>query len=256
MFFQQIITHLFLAFGTTDLQRLLVMEFRPSFIDSGVIIMIAGMIVWRALLGKWDRRMVDNPVFILAAVSLILTLVSRRIFSDWGIPALAVWMACEFDEFFSANLDRPHRRIALLIIACVVLYLSITSDAGSRWTQFKPIDYISAGDAGQKPWLPESGGIIYSDDMTVFYSTFFKNPTASWRYILGFEPALMPAGDLVILRDIQRNNRLYSYYYPWVKKMTSKDRLIIRGSPGNKPKIPELEWHYVAHWTWSGRLQN
>ena len=151
-------------------------------------------------------------------------------------------------------MDVPRRRITFSVIACLILYLSMTSDAASRWSRFKPVDYLSAEDPDQKPWLPEPGGIIYSDDMGVFYNTFFKNPKADWRYILGFEPAIMPKEDLATYRAIQENFRVYKYFYPWVKKMTAKDRLIIRGSPDAKPKIPELEWYYVAHATWSGRL--
>jgi hypothetical protein len=44
-------------------------------------------------------------------------------------------------------------------------------------------------------WMPDNGGIFYSVDMTLFYQTFFKNPNADWRYILGFEPTLMTDED-------------------------------------------------------------
>ena len=52
-------------------------------------------------------------------------------------------------------------------------------------------------------WLPEPGGIFYSAQMGFFYNTFYRNPQAEWRYILGLEPALMPEDDLKIYRDIQ-----------------------------------------------------
>jgi len=54
-------------------------------------------------------------------------------------------------------------------------------------------------------WLPEKGGILYSSDMTIFYQTFFKNPNADWRYILGFEPALMPDEDFRCFNKIMWN---------------------------------------------------
>jgi hypothetical protein len=250
IFLRQTIMHLVLAFSSADTQNILVTEFQPALVDIGIVVMIAGMIGWRALRGKWDKKCVDNPVFILAASSLVLTLISTRVFMDWGLPAIAVWLASEFDEL----LKIPHRRIAISAIACLVLYLAITSDARSRWSGFNPIDYLSAEDPDQKAWLPDAGGIIYSDDMGIFYSTFYKNPHAGWRYILGFEPGIMPPDDLATLRTIQKNFHLYKYFYPWVKKMRPQDRLIIRGAPSDKPKIPELEWYYAAHWTWSGRL--
>ena len=72
---------------------MLVVEFQPVLVNVNTIVMVAGMIIWRSLRGKWDKKVIDNPVFILAAMCLILAFISRRIFIDWGLPALAVWMA-------------------------------------------------------------------------------------------------------------------------------------------------------------------
>ena len=74
----------------------------------------------------------------------------------------------------------------------------MTSDLNSRWT--KPDVAVSLGDGTSRldGWMPEPGGILYSADMTIFYQTFFKNPNADWKYILGFEPTFMPAEDFDI----------------------------------------------------------
>ena len=117
------------------------------------------------------------------------------------------------------------------------------------------MDYISSEDPKQAEWLPDSGGIIYSDDMGIFYQAFYKNPKADWRYILGFESAFMPPEDLKILRDIQKSFTRPKDFEPWVKKMRPEDRLIIRGGPDSQPKISGLEWHYIALNTWSGKKQ-
>ena len=217
-----------------------------------------------ALRGRWDRGAVDNPVFILAGLCSILGFLSVRVYVDWAMPAIAAWIAMEFDEFLKHSAIAPLRRMALTIITCLIVYLSFTSDASGRWSSSKPVEYLSYEDAGQKAWLPDPGGIVYSDDMFIFYSTFYKNPKADWKYILGFEAGLMRPDDLATLRAIQKNSQLYNnfykdfrihkYYYPWVKKMRPEDRLIIRGSPDATPKIPELEWHYAAYSIWSGRL--
>lgn len=254
IFIRQTITHLFLAFTSVDIQRLLVGEFQPALPDVNIIMMVVGLLGWQYLRGKWNRKIIDNPVFILAVLCFILGAVSRRITLDLGIPVIAFWLASGIDEFFGSSPSIPLRRIILSITACFILYLFVTSDVESRWSRYKPVDYLSAENSEQKQWLPDPGGIIYSDDMGIFYTTFFKNPKANWRYILGFEPALMPPPDLKIYRDIQQNRYTYAYFYPWVNKMRPQDRLIIRGGPDNKPKIPELEWYYVALSTWSGRL--
>jgi hypothetical protein len=254
LFFKQTILHLFLAYGTCDLQRMLVTEFRSVLCDINIVFMVALFLIWRSLRGKWNRSAIDDPVLILAAISFILGSVTARVWIDWGMPALMVWIA---NEFQSALEDRiavdSLKRLGITVCICAALYLSVTNDANSRWSMTKPLDFISAEDKDQAGWVPEPGGVIYSDDMRIFYQTFFKNPTAPWRYILGFESALMPKEDLEVLRNIVRNFATPKCYQPWVSKMKRADRLIVRGGPDRAPKIEGLEWHYIALNTWSGR---
>jgi hypothetical protein len=49
-------------------------------------------------------------------------------------------------------------------------------------------------------FITEAGGIFDGAHMECFYNTFYKNPTADWRYILGLEPALMPDAELKIFQ--------------------------------------------------------
>lgn len=253
IFMKQMVTHLFLVFGSNDVERQLVGELRPAVGNYGIVLAAAAILGWRALRSKRARSSIDNPVFILAALSFILGFFTRRIWLDWGLPAFAVWLACEFDDFFKAKVDPlSWRRIKIAILSVTILYISVTVDAGSRWSLARPMDYISSEDPKQAKFLPSAGGIVYSDDMTIFYQMFYKNPKADWRYILGFESAFMPPDDLTILRDIQKNFNRPEDFEPWVKKMKPGDRLIIRGSPDSQPKITGLEWHYIALNIWSG----
>ena len=130
----------------------------------------------------------------------------------------------------------------------------MTADSGSRWTYNLTTEYLKEGAPEYAEWLPEPGGIIYSNDMTLFYQTFFKNPKAPWRYILGFESSIMPPEDLAVLRKIQWNFEADKAFEPWVKKMRPQDRLIIRRNFYAKPNISSLEWYYAATGTWIGRL--
>lgn len=98
-------------------------------------------------------------------------------------------------------------------------------------------------------------GIVYSDVMDIFYEMFFQNPRAGWRYMAGFEPALMPPEDLAIYRNIQLIYKSYGSFEPWIKKMRPEDRLIVRCVPGDPMKIPDLEWRQAGPQTWIGRLQ-
>ena len=256
IFIKQMVTHLFLVFGSYDVGRQLVSELQPLVGDFSVVLTILAILGWRTLRGAENKKSVDNPIFILLALTFILGMITRRTWLDWGIPAFAVWMAKEFDEYFQTCVDPfSWKRAALAIMSAGILFISVTIDVGSRWSMTRPMDYISSEDPKQAEWLPAPGGIIYSDNMGVFYQIFYKNPKADWRYILGFESAFMPPEDLKILRDIQRNFNRPEDFEPWVKKMRPEDRLIIRGSPDSQPKIAGLEWHYIALGTWSGRKQ-
>jgi hypothetical protein len=89
--------------------------------------------------------------------------------------------------------------------------------------------------------------------MGIFYQTFYKNPTADWRYMLGYEPALMPADDFKTYQQIFLSNGDAKAYAPWVKKMQPADRLVLRGGKNEHPNIPELEWNYGVSGIWIGR---
>ena len=54
--------------------------------------------------------------------------------------------------------------------------------------------------------MPDTGGIFYTADMTLFYQTFFKNPTGDWRYMLGFEPTWMPRKDFEVFQQVLWNS--------------------------------------------------
>jgi hypothetical protein len=90
--------------------------------------------------------------------------------------------------------------------------------------------------------------------MSVFYQTFYKNPTGDWRYILGFEATLMRPEDFEVYHKVLWNYGDSKAYQPWLLKMTPADRLVIRGSRGSAPHIPQLEWNYGVSGIWVGRV--
>ena len=136
-------------------------------------------------------------------------------------------------------------------------FLAITNDRGSRWTSNLTQQYLTQDNPDLNGWLPEKGGILYSADMTVFYQTFFKNPNADWRYILGYEPGFMSDEDFSVYHNIMWNFGDAKAYEPWVKKMRPQDRLVIRGSRGSLPnnsaigmgvwRQRHLDWTLAAH---------
>lgn len=255
VFIKQTVFHLLLVSSSYDTESLLVSELRPMLGDFNIAILIAFVLFWRAMRRKWDKNIIDNPVFIMVILTFISGFVTRRIWIDVGIPLAALWIAKEFELFFSEKLkvDSLQRLLLTIALACT-LYLSATTDAYSRWTSCRPADYLSKEDPEQAEWLPGPGGILYADDMGIFFTTVYKNPYGNWRYILGSESAIIPEEDLKILRNIQKNRWTYKSFEPWVKKMRPEDRLAIRGTEDRTPKIPELEWKYAARGIWIGRL--
>ncbi len=255
LFLRDTLLHTLRSFSSHQLQRTLVSEFQPFFGDAVVVIAVFLMVAWRRIRGAWDPKRIDNPVFILAASGWVLGFVAERFWVDWGMVALAVWMGQELQEAVERTVDLiSWRRLFLAAAVSGTLFIATTCDYSSRWTANLSTEYLSQDDPDQAQWLPGPGGIIYSNDMSVFYQTFFKNPHAPWRYILGFEPTMMPLEDLAIYRKIQWNFGADKSFEPWVKKMAPADRLIIRGAETAPPAVAELEWHYAATGTWIGRL--
>ena len=237
------------------LQRQLVTELASSNGDIWVFVCVILLLLWRASRGRWRKETVFNPAFMLAVLGGLLGFKVLRFWLDWGLPAALVWMTIELQEEFERHIpSNTFPRLYFPILAAAGLFLSTTTDVDGRWTNNLAVEYLSTADPEVAPWLPQGDGIIYSANMDVFYETFFKNPRASWRYILGFEPTFMPEEDLKILRTIEFNHGAPETYLPWVRKMRTQDRLIIRTSSGRAPGLPGLEWRYAVKDTWIGRL--
>lgn len=254
VFLKQTWIHMTLAFGSASVQRVLVGEFQPFRGDAMMAVAIMTFILWRKISGKRSADILKDPVFILAVAGWSLGFVAVRFWADWGLPAAIVWIAKEINAWFIDNVEYESLpRIALVFVLSVVLFMAITTDVSGRWTYNLTTEYLSDSDPKQSEWLPGKDGIIYSADMTIFYQTFFRNPHATWKYALGFEPAMMPPDDLATLRKIQWNYQAYQAYEPWVKKMRSNDRLVLRGGYNAKPNISGLEWYYIVSGIWIGR---
>jgi hypothetical protein len=262
LFLDQCVRHLFGVFGDYTLTNQLVGELTPTDGEGAMVLVVAAMLLWRARSPDWKARELANPIFMMGLLGWVLGLKVGRFWSDWGLPATVLWLALALQKQFEHDVafDSWQRLLVTLGLA-VAVFLGITSDRSNRWTWNISKQYLMQDNADLKGWLPENGGIIYSVDMAVFDETFFKNPTAPWRYALGFESALMRPEDLAVVRKVQWNSGDLRAYEPWVKKMRRPDRLIISAAwlPTTGPartvaSIPELEW-FRADNGWSiGRL--
>jgi len=233
----------------------LVGEFQPFDEGYPALIVVGVVLLWRKCRGLPVRTIWRDPVFLMAVIGWVLGIRIFRFWLDWGIPALALWLAREFDQIFETHLAvNSWRRPATAALLAFLLCSGLATDSDARWSQYSNWQSLDSRRPDHVGWLPDPGGILYCVNMSVFYETFFTNPHGDWRYALGFEPSLMLPEDYAVYKELWRTKNAVQATAPWVAKMTPADRLVLLGPAEPKPTIPELEWFYAADDTWVGRL--
>ncbi|HEV2455271.1 MAG TPA: hypothetical protein VGY98_13485 [Verrucomicrobiae bacterium] len=254
-FLDQSVRHMFGVFGDFIVNRQLEPELHPSDGSAVAVLAVAVLLLWRTISIGWKARVVANPVFAMIVIGWVLSFKMQRFWWDYGTPAFIIWVAMEFQDHLDINLIfDSSRRLALTLGIAAAVYFAFTSDLDSRWTQNLTTEFLAQDDPALDGWLPEPGGIIYNSDMDVFFDTFYKNPNADWKYILGFESGWMRPEDLQVLRKYQWDFDDARALEPWVKKMRLQDRMIIHAPASSRPNLPDLEWNYAATELWIGRL--
>ena len=237
--------------------RTMVSELQPSGGDILALVIFGGLLVLRSLAKLNARPITASPVFWLTCLCWVLGFKVGRFWEDWGWPALMLLVACDVELLIETRFAvDSFKRLGVVCGLALASFLCLTSDLQSRWSAPLVNQYLSEAEHPDdlKGWMPEKGGILYSANMTIFYQTFFKNPNGDWKYILGYEPSLMPADDFDTYHKILWNFGDAKAYAPWVAKMKPADRLVIRGSGSQRPNIPQLEWNYGVTDIWIGRL--
>jgi len=241
--------------GIHSTQSTLVHEMRPANADFIAALLLGGLVVLRQLAKLEARPLSRNPAFWLAVLGWILGCQTWRFWEDWGLPALAVLVVCDLQLFFETRFAADSfKRLGLVCGLALTAYVAATNDVNSRWTNVSTAQYLTPDNPDLDGWLPDRGGVIYSADMTIFYQTFFKNPRADWRYVLGFEPTYMTDGDFKVYANFQTSDGDPKTLQPWMDKMRPEDRFVTRAPRSAPPDIPQLEWNYGVSGIWIGRL--
>ena len=241
--------------GKHGTQLTLVSELKPSGGEILPVLLLVGVVILRQLARLNAPPLVRHPAFWLAVLGWVLGCETYRFWEDWGLPALAILITGDLQLFFESRFAvDSFQRLALVGGLALTMYAVTTNDFSSRWTNHLAWRYLTPDQPEIAGWLPDKGGTFYTVDQSLFYQTFFKNPNADWRYILGFESTLMPDDDFTVYKNVVWNFGDAKAYKPWVDKMRPEDRLVIRGASASMPPIPQLEWNHGVGDIWIGRL--
>lgn len=251
----QTLMHGYLALGSPKAAASLVTEFQAFEGRPAVVAAFLGLAAWRSVRREGRGPLQRDPAAVMAVGGWALGFLASRFWIDWAAPALLALAAVEFERAFERHAPAASRtRLAGAAGAALLLLLVTGADLKGRWSDTAARAYLSRDNPEQAPWLPGPGGVAYSVDMGVFYSTFFRNPDAPWKYVLGYEPALMPVEDFRIFSAIRASKGSTDSYLPWLRRMRPVDRLYVRMLSNQPPPIPGLEWSQPAFALWAGRL--
>ena len=221
------------------------------FVPLLMLLVAATIIVRKVWLDVPARAVASDPVFMLATLGCLLGLRSARFWMDWGMPAAVVFIARE-TEVLWIRFAPDRRRLLHVGAVAAVAFIVWTGNVNQRWMPRLEKAFATMV-TSQPAALPDSGGILYTDDRRIFYEVFYLDPTAPRRYTLGFSPELMPSDDYAVYVDRHTTGTIESLD-PWVKKMVPADRLMIRDMRGVQ-RWNQLEWMQLEGGFFSGRLK-
>ena len=230
----------------------LVSELQPSggaYASLGVVALI---LIGRRLRGANLRAEIFQVDFFLMLAAWMMGLYVLRFWTDWGLPAMVVWLSRQIRDGLDvkpSGLSRPWETVGLVGMAAGILYLGVTANTEGRYTHALKSAVLMVPVEEFASKLPADGGVLYSADMGAFYAIYFRMPHATFRFSTAFEPGFMPPEDLKALRAIQSSDGLHAYK-PWFDKMTARDRVFLNAPV--KPVWPGMEFEEF-YGAWIGR---
>lgn len=246
------LAHLGHAVAPSGDAALVVPELGPSHGAGLVGVLLLGTLLLH--LRKGEDRPFKDPLFLLALGGWLLGLALKRFWIDWGYPCAALWLAFQMEPWF-LDLGRraPLRRLALAVgIGAAAVVLLRTGDEERAADPSRDFSFVDRR-PDMAPWLPGDGGILYAPDMALFFDLYYQTPGAHWRYMVGYEPTMMPPEDLAVFQNLLRDPQNPANYAPWVAKMRPEDRLMLLANRSPSFLLPGLEWRWAERNLWIGR---
>jgi hypothetical protein len=237
----------------------LTQELRPQTGSISFLLVLFAVLATSALRGRFSRAIFDTPVFWLVSIGWVLGWVSLRFWSEFGLPAALVLIALQLEDVIAEHWpEGAWSSLWPVVAVCVAGVVVWSANVEGRWRNHAGrFDILFSPQAREMGALPDAGGILYSDQMEPFFQGIYRMPDAPWRYMVGFEPALMPPDDREIYQKIldAHPHRPPGYYEPWISRMRPEDRMILEtAGPGSSPQLPGLEWNFMPPTFWIGRV--
>jgi hypothetical protein len=196
-----------------------------------------------------------DSLFIMILLCWMLSIKVVRFWVDWGAIALMFWLSNKISYLIEdmQSVKKPFFRCVLFVFTVLSFAIIIPNSSWNNQKDRKSysVDFSKPQFADYKPL---DGGIIYNDSMNHFYYQYFADPEGKYKYILGFEPAIMPQEDRKIFREIIYSLFHYSSYKPWIDKLTEKDRIFV--SYDISSHYPQLDWIKAGKHLWIGKINN
>ena len=252
----QMLLHGYLSIGMAHVPEALVSEFQPFDGRPAAMLAFFILLAWRAFGRREPAPPWTDPAVVMTVACWALGYVATRFWTDWSVPALLTLMAVEIQHALeTAGKAHPRLPLTALASSALLFILGVGADVSQRWSlEQSRRAFLSRENPTHAPWLPDPGGIVYSAEMGVFYTIFFRNPDAPWRYVLGFEPAIMRPEDYAVFVDVRRTRGATESYLPWLQRMRPQDRLYVTRRSNDPPPIPGLDWFQPVYSIWAGRL--
>ena len=201
------------------------------------------------------NQLTKDPLFILILLSWMLSIRVVRFWVDWGIIALMFWLSYKISDLIAEmqSVKKPFFRWTLFVFTVLSVVILVPNSDWNNKKEIKKytVDFSKPQFAEYKPL---EGGIIYNDSMDHFYHQYYADPEGKYKYVLGFEPAIMLPENRKIFREIIYSSFHYSSYKPWIDKLTEKDRIF--ASADISPYYPQLDWIKAGKKLWIGKLPN
>jgi hypothetical protein len=231
----------------------LVTELQPGASLGAVVLFLLVIAAVGFCLGGHRPQIKGRGAVLLLLVGCVLIFRSKRFYIDYGIPAMLCWGYLQLADWSgrTTRLRTGVARLATALVIAAVFVLSTSTDVGARWSGALQERYLDASKPDHARLLPDPGGIFYSNSMGVFYRTFFHNPHADWRYVLGMEAAAMTEENRRVYTQLALSAGSVDALSAWVKAMTPADRMVLLS--GGQPKVEGLDWGMAVVGIWVGR---